>query len=65
MTLMGGFIMGSLKSILDRDLGIEPFDKKNLTPNGYDLSIDEVFIKKTDKHIKYGIQRFHPIHGLQ
>ena len=48
------------KSILDRDLGIEPFDKKNLTPNGYDLSIDEVFIKKTDKHIKYGIAKIPP-----
>ncbi len=37
------------------NLGIEPFIEKNLTPNGYDLSIDEVFIKKTDSHIKEGI----------
>ncbi len=36
-------------------LGIEPFIEKNLTPNGYDLSIDEVFNKKTDSHIKEGI----------
>ena len=38
----------------DNELGIEPFIEKNLTPNGYDLSIDEVFIKKTDEHIKDG-----------
>ena len=37
------------------NIGIEPFTEKNLTPNGYDLSIDEVFIKKTDEHIKEGI----------
>jgi len=37
-----------------KELGIEPFIEKNLTPNGYDLSIDEVYIKKTDQHIKKG-----------
>jgi len=36
------------------DLDIEPFNQKNLTPNGYDLSIAEVYIKKTDQHIKAG-----------
>jgi dCTP deaminase len=36
------------------ELGIEPFVEKNLTPNGYDLSIDEVYIRKTDEHIKQG-----------
>jgi dCTP deaminase len=36
-------------------LGIEPFRKKNLTPNGYDLTIDEVFIKTTKTHVKDGI----------
>jgi dCTP deaminase len=38
----------------NNNLGIEPFIEKNLTPNGYDLSIDEVFIRKTDEHIKEG-----------
>ena len=33
-------------SIKNSELGIEPFNQKNLTPNGYDLSIDEVYIKK-------------------
>lgn len=37
------------------ELGIDPFIEKNLTPNGYDLSIDEVFIKKTNEHIKEGM----------
>jgi len=41
-----------LKLIENKELGIEPFVEKNLTPNGYDLSIEEVYIKKTDNHIK-------------
>ena len=45
----------------DKDLGIEPFSQKNLTPNGYDLSIDEVYIKKTDDHIKEGIAVIPPL----
>ena len=44
-------------SIDNNELGIEPFFEKNLTPNGYDLSIDEVFIRKTDEHIKDGIAK--------
>ena len=43
------------------DLGIEPFVEKNLTPNGYDLSIDEVYIRKTDEHIKDGIAVIPPL----
>jgi dCTP deaminase len=39
----------------ENELGIEPFIEKNLTPNGYDLSIDEVYIRKTDDHIKEGV----------
>lgn len=42
------------KSMESNNLGIEPFVEKNLTPNGYDLSIDEVFIRKTDEYIKEG-----------
>lgn len=45
-----------IKRYIDaEDLGIEPFVEKNLTPNGYDLSIDEVFIKKSNMHIKEGM----------
>lgn len=32
-------------------LGLEPFVEKNLTPNGYDLTIEEIYIKKNDQHI--------------
>ena len=42
-------------SLEKSELGIEPFNPKNLTPNGYDLSIDEIYIKKTDQHIKKGM----------
>jgi dCTP deaminase len=42
-------------------LGIEPFVQKNLTPNGYDLSIEEIFIRKTDQHIKEGVATIPPL----
>ena len=41
--------------IENKDIDIEPFNKKNLTPNGYDLSIDEIYIKKTNLNIKDGV----------
>ena len=43
------------------NLGIDPFIEKNLTPNGYDLSIDEIFIRKTDQHIREGIATIPPM----
>lgn len=49
-----------LNSMKTDDLGIEPFNEKNLTPNGYDLSISEVFIKKTNEHIKDGFATIPP-----
>ena len=49
-----------LNSIKTEDLGIEPFNEKNLTPNGYDLSISEVFIKKTNQHVKDGFATIPP-----
>jgi dCTP deaminase len=45
----------------NNELGIEPFIEKNLTPNGYDLSIDEIFIRKSDEHIKEGIAVIPPM----
>ena len=50
-----------LDAIQNNNLSIEPFIEKNLTPNGYDLSIDEVFIKKTGSHIKEGIAVVPPL----
>ncbi|RLF36890.1 MAG: dCTP deaminase [Thermoplasmata archaeon] len=49
------------KCIENNELSIEPFIEKNLTPNGYDLSIDEIYIKKTDQHIKEGVARIPPL----
>lgn len=48
-------------SIEKNDLCIEPFIEKNLTPNGYDLSIDEIYIRKTNKHIKEGMAIIPPL----
>ena len=48
-------------SIEKNKLGIEPFDEKNLTPNGYDLSIHEIYIKKLDQHIKKGAAIIPPL----
>jgi len=49
------------QAITSGNLGIEPFIEKNLTPNGYDLSIAEVFIRKTDEHIKEGMASIPPM----
>lgn len=49
------------ESMKTNDIGIEPFNEKNLTPNGYDLSIDEIFIRKTDQHIKEGMAVIPPL----
>ena len=49
------------RCIQKNELGIEPFVEKNLTPNGYDLSIDEIFIKKTNEHIKEGTAVIPPL----
>jgi dCTP deaminase len=51
-----------IEQLMQKDeLGIEPFLEKNLTPNGYDLSIEEVYIKKTDQHIKDGVAVIPPM----
>jgi len=51
-----------IKEVMKKnELGIEPFIEKNLTPNGYDLSIDEVFIRKTNQQIKEGMAVIPPL----
>jgi len=47
--------------IRNGELSIEPFVEKNLTPNGYDLTIDEIYIKKTDQYINDGIAKIPPL----
>lgn len=49
------------QAVQHNDLSIEPFVQKNLTPNGYDLSIEEIFIRKTDQHIKLGVAVIPPL----
>ena len=49
------------QALKNNELGIDPFEPKHLTPNGYDLVIDEVFIKKTEEHIKEGTATIPPI----
>ena len=48
-------------SLENKDLSIEPFIPENLTPNGYDLSIEEIYIKKTNQHIKDGLASIPPL----
>lgn len=48
-------------AVADGSLGIEPFHAKNLTPNGYDLSIAEVFVKKSGAHVKDGVAVVPPL----
>lgn len=45
----------------NNELSIEPFNRKNFTPNGYDLSVNEVYIRKTDQHVKDGKARIPPL----
>lgn len=39
------------------ELTIEPFAERNLTPNGYDVSIEEVAIPSADLRVREGIAR--------
>jgi dCTP deaminase len=41
--------------IKEGKLSIEPFSEDNLTPNGYDLTIEEVFIPGVSEHVKDGV----------
>ena len=49
------------KYMENNELSIEPFIEKNLTPNGYDLSVDEVYIRKTDEYVKEGVAVIPPL----
>src|SRR3989442_1156251 len=42
------------------ELRIEPFDEKNLTPNGYDVTIEEVLIPSSDARTTQGVARIPP-----
>ncbi len=42
------------------ELGIEPFEERSLTPNGYDVTIEEVVIPSTDMRTSAGVARIPP-----
>ncbi len=42
------------------ELTIEPFTAKHLTPNGLDLTIDEVYLKSEDRRIREGVATIPP-----
>ncbi len=43
-----------IDKILKKKLTIEPFSEKNLTPNGYDLTIAEIYLEEGEARIKTG-----------
>jgi dCTP deaminase len=43
-----------VEAIVRKQISIEPFNRKNLTPNGYDLTVDEIMITKTGEKINQG-----------
>ncbi len=43
-----------VEAIVRKQLSIEPFNRKNLTPNCYDLTIDEIMIPETGEKIRDG-----------
>ena len=43
-----------IKFIMQKKLSIDPFNSKNLTPNGYDLTIAEILIPRDDLQTDQG-----------
>lgn len=43
------------------ELAIEPFLEKSLTPNGYDVSIDEVALPSTNVRVRDGVAHVPPL----
>ncbi len=51
-----------IKNVINlNQLNIDPFNNKNLTPNGYDLTIDEIYIKKNDLTVSKGVAIIPPL----
>ncbi|HEY5605558.1 MAG TPA: dCTP deaminase [Thermoplasmata archaeon] len=43
------------------ELSIEPFDERQLTPNGYDVSVEEVLFPASGERVASGIARVPPM----
>ena len=41
--------------MIEGELDIDPFYDKSLTPNGYDLSVEEIYIPKMDERVTNGV----------
>lgn len=46
-----------VESLENDDLTIEPFEEDCLTPNGYDLRVDEVYLPASEQRIEDGVAR--------
>lgn len=46
-----------LSLLADGSLRIDGFDEKNLTPNGYDVTIEEVWVTTADIRVREGVAR--------
>ncbi len=43
------------------EIRIEPFDEKNLTPNGYDVTIEEIAIPSSNARPREGVAKIPPM----
>ena len=55
---------GILEMVRSGEMEIENFVEDNLTPNGYDLTIEEIYIFSTGETIKEGIASIPPGSGF-
>jgi len=46
-----------LRALRDGELELAPFDERNLTPNGYDLTVDAVLIPSSGEEVRSGLAR--------
>lgn len=50
-----------LEFIRNRRISIQNFSEENVTPNGYDLTIEEVYVPAKDETIRAGIAAIPPV----
>lgn len=49
-----------VEAIVQKELAVEPFERKNLTPNGYDLTVAELLIPEKNLNVKEGVAKIPP-----
>ncbi|MEM4729665.1 MAG: dCTP deaminase [Thermoplasmata archaeon] len=50
-----------LRAIEEGELEIAPFDERNLTPNGYDLTVEAVLLPSSGEEVRKGVARVAPM----